>query len=77
MAQIKRPATKSQPEPVSPGDSIDYGLTFQINVERNLSVWLKAGITSTVREGETSAEAWKRVKAFVDGKMDELIEEYK
>lgn len=62
---------------LSPSDTIDYGLTFQINVERNLSVWLKAGVTSAVRDGETASEAWKRVKKFVDGKMDELIEEYK
>lgn len=61
---------------VSPGDLIEYGLTYQVNIERQLSVWLKTGVTSSVHAGESSEDAWKRVKKFVDAKMAELIEEH-
>ena len=61
---------------VAPGDQIEYGLTYQVQIERQLSVWLKAGVTSTVQANETSDEAWLRVKRFVDKRMEQLIEEH-
>lgn len=61
---------------VLPGDQIEYGLTYQVQIERQLSVWLKAGVTSTVQADESSDEAWMRVKRFVDKRMEQLIEEH-
>lgn len=77
MSSEKKLVKRPKPEQVSAGDTIDYGLTFQLNVERGLSVWLKSGVTTSVREGETTEEAWSRAKSFVDQRMDDLIEEYK
>ena len=74
---VKRPNTGGPPELIYSGDTVDYGLTFQLNVERGLSVWLKAGVTTSVRDGESTEVAWRRAKNFVDQRMDELIEEYK
>lgn len=68
---------RPKPEKLSAGDTVEYGLTFQLNVERGLSVWLKAGVSTAVREGEGTEDAWKRAKEFVDQRMDSLIEEYK
>lgn len=61
---------------VSPGDTIEYGLTYEVQVERGLKVWLKAGATSTVLGDESSDDAWSRLKGFVDKRMEELIEEH-
>lgn len=73
----KKLPPKVKPEGLSPGDTVEYGLTFQLNVERGLSVWLKSGVSTSVREGESTEAAWKRAKDFVDERMDALIEEYK
>jgi hypothetical protein len=75
-AAPKKPAERRVGSLVAPGDQIEYGLTYQVNIERQLSVWLKAGVTSTVQAGEKSDEAWHRVKKFVDSRMEELIEEH-
>jgi hypothetical protein len=72
----KKPVEKRVGSLIAPGDLIEYGLTYQVNIERQLSVWLKTGVTSTVQAGEKSDEAWQRVKKFVDSRMEELIEEH-
>lgn len=76
--RVPAPVAKERrvPETVATGDLIEYGITYQINVERNLSIWLKAGLTSSVQEGETTEGAWKRVRSFVDTRMEQLIEEH-
>ena len=60
---------------VFPGDTVEYGLTVEIK-SRTSSVWFKAGTSSTVQEDETGAEAWLRVRAFVDKRIEEMAEEY-
>ena len=71
----KSPERRLRPS-VTAGDQIEYGLTYQVTIERQLSVWLKAGVTSSVQPGESTDDAWKRVKEFVDSRMQELIEEH-
>lgn len=72
----RRKPVKTPSAALAPGDQIEYGLTYQVQIERQMSVWLKAGVTSSVQAGETADDAWKRVKTLVDSRMEDLIAEH-
>lgn len=65
---------KGQKAHLDTGDTIEYSLTVQ--VEGHTTMWVKAGVSTTVREKETAQQALKRgvnfVEDFLVKKIDEL-----
>lgn len=65
-------------EPLAPEDTIEYGITMEVSPGRGRKAWIKAGTTSSVREGETTEQARIRVtrwvEDFLDTRLDELSE---
>jgi hypothetical protein len=52
------------------GDTIEFAITLSHNYNT-----VKSGATTTIREGETVAEAHERLKAYVIAKALETLEE--
>lgn len=57
------------------GDTIEYSLTLQIDSSRSGTKWVKAGVTTTVRENETANQARKRGVDFVENFLMEKFDE--
>jgi hypothetical protein len=66
--------TKMAPALV-PGDSIEYALTAAIKHRTKGEWWLKVGVTSVIRDGETVTTAKRRVRKFVHDMLDESANE--
>lgn len=50
--------------PLAPGDTYEAGLSVYVK-QQGLEAWVKAGVISKVRDGETADEARSRVDDFV------------
>lgn len=59
---------------LSPGDTIEYGMTIEKRNNRQGSYWLKFGATSTIRDGESTEAATERVVGYVNTMMGELTD---
>ena len=67
---IKKKASPGQSvrkvvEPIAPGDSVEYSISVEVRGPHGTS-WVKAGVISTVRAGETTAAAERRVTEYVE-----------
>lgn len=60
---------------LSPGDHVEYGLTAEVKHPRKGSWWVKAGITTSVRDGEDGVAAKERAKEYVHMFIEEGVEE--
>lgn len=70
------PKERRAPEPLAAGDTIEYGVTIEVSGGAGRgSAWPRVGVTSSVRPGETTAQAKRRVKTFVDTMLAQAIEE--
>lgn len=65
---------KKKPQPLDEGDRIEYGLTFEIEVEGR-SAWPKFGAATRQRPGESTAAALRRLQTFVEDTLNDKIEE--
>lgn len=63
-------------DPLDVGDTIEIAVTSEVKNKRGLSLWIKAGVVSSVRPGETSEEAVNRVTDFVVERVGDLNEEF-
>lgn len=74
-----KPAVKRQPsvqnEPLAPGDTIEYGLTVEVSAGPGQKAWVRFGVTSAVREGETTDRAQMRVSDYVNHQIDRRLED--
>jgi hypothetical protein len=64
---------RSYQEPLDTGDSIEYSLTEEVALGGGRKAWVKFGLTSTVRNGESTADAVGRVSMFVNEGLDARI----
>lgn len=72
---VRRPRPEKQPEALDPGDLIEFSTTVEVKTKRGTSLWIKGGVTSTVRPSETGQEAHQRVVDFVmDGVNTQVLE---
>ncbi len=58
------------------GDTVEYSVTTQISPGAGLTFWIKAGGTTTVRDGESGRQAFRRLAGFVEGRLDAKVEEF-
>ena len=58
------------------GDKLDFGATMEVKNKRGMSYWPKAGVTITLRPGETVEQAKERAAAIVHGFLTEQVQEY-
>ena len=60
---------------LDPGDHVEYGITVEANAPNGAKTWIKAGVTVTVRDGESHQDAYERavdlVEPFLVGKVQE------
>lgn len=63
----------SRPEALQPGDRVEYSLTEEVSLGRGCKAWVKFGVSSTVRDGETTEDAIDRIAAFVNSGLDARI----
>lgn len=64
-------------EDTAPGDVIELALTVEVTGKRGAKTWVKAGLASAHRPGESSEQATDRVQSFVVSSLEALIEEAK
>lgn len=64
-----------QPDALSPEDTIEYGITMEVSIDQGRKAWIKAGVSSSVRSGETTAQAEARVATYVEEMFERRIEE--
>lgn len=64
------------PDPTSPGDSIELSITGEVTNRRGQKFWVRAGLASQHRDGETTEEACERIQSFVTNSVDGLMQEY-
>lgn len=67
--------SKPPVESVFPGDKVEYGLSTNVQVGNRKEVWVRAALTTTAREGESTAQVRHRLTQFVEGFLDSKIEE--
>ena len=65
-------SSKSSENAIDPGDSVEMSITHQIKIGRE-SAWIKTGIITKVREGESGEQASKRASDFVNKQVMEAI----
>jgi hypothetical protein len=86
MGRLRLPDAGEKPEPtkklevvkeehLTSGDLIDYRLTVEVDMGGGRKAWVKFGTESTVREGETTEHARRRVTDYVNAEIDRRIEE--
>ncbi len=56
---------------LSPGDQVEYGLTAELKHPRKGNWWVKAGGTTTIRQGETATDASNRLSTFFHNTIEE------
>ncbi len=57
------------------GDKIEFSITVQIE-SHTTPMWIRAGGDTTVREKESAKEAWQRLTAFFEERLEEKIDEF-
>lgn len=71
---VKRADVESV-EPLQAGDSIEYGITLQIeSSDRRSKAWVKYGTVSSVRASEDTGKACKRIDNFVEQGLAERVQ---
>lgn len=60
----KEQYTKTQIE-LYPGDSIEYGITHEVELADHTKMWVRVGAQTHVAEGETAREAADRLAGYV------------
>ena len=68
--------TRKKIEPTDPGDTIEVSVTGEVKNRKGLSFWVKTGVVSSHRDGETTEEAYSRITDFVIDRVDELAQEF-
>ena len=59
---------------VSPGDSIEVGVTHEVVIGREKS-WVKYGVITKVREGESGEQASERAAIQMNEEVEKLIKD--
>lgn len=62
---IKKASPGKRPDPISPGDTVEYSISVEVRGPNGTS-WVKAGVISTVRSGESAADAERRITEYVE-----------
>lgn len=62
-------------EPLRAGDSIEYSITMEVSPQRGQKAWLKFGTTSSVRDGESTEQARKRITDYVEAELDRRLDD--
>jgi hypothetical protein len=57
--------TAADEELIYPGDTVEIGVTHEIKIGRE-SAWIKAGVSTKVRPGESPDEAGERAIRYVN-----------
>lgn len=57
------------------GDKIEFSMTMQWEAH-DTPMWIRAGADTTVREKESAKDAWNRLTAFVEERLEEKIDEF-
>ena len=63
-------------EPTDPGDSIEVSTTLEVKNKQGRSFWVKAGVVSSHRDGETTEQAFQRITDVVIDRVQSLTDEY-
>lgn len=71
----KRDVPMVQNEALHPEDTIEYGLTVEVSLERGRKAWVKFGTTSSVRDGETTEAARARITEYVNEEIDRRLDD--
>lgn len=66
-------ARKAKEEALSPGDTLEHGLTVSVKIGGS-DVWIKYSVTTKVREDETAEDAALRAHEFVTDKVNDHVE---
>lgn len=59
---------------VSPGDTIEVGVTHEVLIGREKS-WVKYGVVTKVREGETGEQASERAAIQMNEEVEKIIKD--
>jgi hypothetical protein len=59
---------------VSPGDTIEVGVTHEVLIGREKS-WVKYGVVTKVREGETGEQASERASIQMNEEVEKIIKD--
>lgn len=72
MSKIKVKRVEADASPLVTGDSIEFGLTYEIKGGGH-SAWVKFGTVSKIREGESARDAIRRVTGLVHNEIEEQV----
>jgi hypothetical protein len=73
--KITQDETRITQEILWPGDAIAYQVTHEVNYSNDEKMWVKYGATTSVRDGETTDEANKRLVEHVHNSVADAIRE--
>ena len=71
----KEPRSVRSSQSLQPEDTIEYGLTVEVSLDKGRKAWIKFGTTSAVRADETTEQALTRVTEFVNNGIDDRIDD--
>lgn len=71
----KRDVPMVHREALAPQDTIEYGLTVEVSLDKGRKAWIKFGTTSSVRDGETTEAARSRVTEYVNDEIDRRLDD--
>lgn len=61
---------------LDPGDGVEFTESVNIRPNKGTDVWIKMGVSSTVRDNETGGKAMDRIKKFVAKKIGAEVDEW-
>lgn len=70
-----RTVAKPQQEELAPEDIVEFGVTQEVSPGPGRKAWIKYGVMSSVRDGETTEDARHRIVRHVLSNHDRLLDE--
>lgn len=83
--QVNRAARRPQPKGrvaaarqsnlLAEGDEIEFGITGEVKHPRHGNFWVRTGGKTTIRPGETAAQARERLRTFCVSFLDDSVQQ--
>lgn len=67
--RINAEGTQSTQVELYPGDTIEYGITHEVELPDHTKMWVKVGSTTSVQPNETAREAADRLAGLVQDQI--------
>jgi len=71
--RVERGSVETTMKTLYPGDTVEYGITHQVEMPDRTSMWIKVHSSTTVQQGESSQDTADRLVTFVHDQMKDRI----